>query len=133
MSPQTNNSTGWVGWLYFAGILMLIRSFFQAFLGIVALSSDNFYVVTEQNLAVFNFTAWGWVHLILAVVMLSAAFSVFAGGLWGRIVGVFVFSLSLLANLVFLPAYPIWSVTVIVIDALILYALVVHGEETRKT
>lgn len=132
MAVQTNNTNGWVGWVYFAGILMLVRSFFQAFLGIVALSKDDFFVVTQDKLAVFNFTAWGWVHLVLAVIMLTAAFSVFAGGLWGRIVGIFVYSLSLLANLIFLPAYPVWSIAIILMDSLIIYALVVHGDEARE-
>lgn len=132
MAVQTNNTNGWVGWVYFAGILMLVRSFFQAFLGIVALSKDDFFVVTQDKLAVFNFTAWGWVHLVLAVIMLTAAFSVFAGGLWGRVVGIFVYSLSLLANLIFLPAYPVWSIAIILMDSLIIYALVVHGDEARE-
>jgi hypothetical protein len=129
MSPRTSNSTGWVGWVYFAGILLLVKAFFQAFLGIVALTRDDFYVVAENQLAVFNFTAWGWLHLILAVVLLTAAFSLFVGGLWGRVIGTVVVSLSLLANLVFLPAYPIWGLAALVIDALILYAILVHGDE----
>jgi hypothetical protein len=132
MAVQTNNTTGWVGWIYFAGILMLVRSFFQAFLGIVALSKDDFFLVSQDKLAVFNFTAWGWVHLVLAAIMLTAAFSVFGGGVWGRVVGIFVYSMSLLINLIFLPAYPIWSIAIILMDSLIIYALVVHGDEVRE-
>lgn len=128
---RNGQPSGWVGWVYFAGILMLVRAFFQAFLGIVALTQSNFYLVTSQRLAVFNFTAWGWIHLVLGVVLLTAGFSIFAGHLWGRIVGSLVVALSLVTNLIFLPAYPVWSIIAVIIDGLILYALVVRGDEAR--
>lgn len=128
---QNGQPSGWVGWVYFAGILMLVRAFFQAFLGIVALTQSNFYVITPEKLAVYNFTAWGWVHLIVSVILFTAAFSVFVGGMWGRVVGSLMIGLSLVANLIFLPNYPIWSVIAIIIDVLILYALIVRGDEAR--
>lgn len=132
MSAKGVEPSGWVGWVYFGGILLLVKAFFQGFLGVVALSKDDFYVVTKDTLAVFDYTAWGWVHIILSIFLLTAAFSVFAGGMWGRVFGSLVIALSLVANLVFLPAYPIWSIAAIVIDALILYALVVHGDEVKE-
>ncbi len=126
-----NQSTGWVGWVYFAGILLVVRAFFQAFMGIVALMKPSFYVVTPQTLSVFNFTAWGWVHLILAVIFLTAGFSLFHGGMFGRVVGIIVAALGLVANLAFLPAYPVWSIAALIIDVVILFALVVHGNEAE--
>lgn len=126
-----NNTTGWVGWVYFAGILMVVRAIFQGFMGLVALTNSNFYVVTSKSLTVLNFTAWGWIHLIMAVVLLTAGFSLFHGGLWGRIVGIIVTALMLASNLIFLPAYPIWCVVAAVVDVVILYALLVHGDEAR--
>lgn len=126
-----NNTTGWVGWIYFAGIILIVRAIFQAFFGIVALSKDSFYVVTQHQLAVFNFQAWGWVHIALAVILLTAGFSLFSGGFWGRIVACFAAALSLVANLIFLPAYPIWSIAAILLDVLVLYAILVHGDEAK--
>lgn len=128
---RDSQPSGWVGWVYFAGILMLVRAFFQAFLGIVALTQNDFYLVTSDKIAVFNFTAWGWVHLAASVVLLTAAFSVFQGGMWGRVVGSLMTGLALVANLIFLPAYPIWALIAIVIDVLIIYALVVRGDEAK--
>jgi hypothetical protein len=110
---------------------MLVKAFFQAFLGIISLSKEEFFSVSENSLAVFNFTAWGWGHLILSVILLTAGFSVLSGHLWGRVVGVIVFSISLLVNMVFLPAYPIWLAGAVIIDAVILYALVVHGGKAK--
>lgn len=126
-----NNTTGWVGWIYFAGIILIVRSIFQGFFGVVALSKDDFYVVTQKQLAVFDFTAWGWVHIALAIILLTAGFSLFSGGMWGRIVACFAASLSLIANLIFLPAYPIWGIAAILLDVLVLYAILVHGDEAR--
>ncbi len=131
MAVDVKQSTGWAGWVYFAGILMIIRAFFQGFSGVVALTKPTTYVVTEEKLAVFNFTAWGWIHIVIGILLLSAGFSVLAGGMWGRIVGVIMTTLAVIANLAFLPAYPIWSAIAIVIDVLILYALIVHAGELR--
>lgn len=129
---KSDGPSGWTGWVYFGGILMLVGAFFQGLLGVVALSKPDFYVVTSERLAVFNYTAWGWGHILLSVLLLTAAFSVFAGGAWGRIFGSLIAGLSILANLVFLPAYPIWSTAAIVIGSLVLYALVIHGGEVKE-
>jgi hypothetical protein len=129
MPTPIKQPTGWVGWVYFAGILLIVRAFFEAFQGIISLTHNTFYVVTAQQLAVFNFTAWGWGQILLAMVMLFAGFSVLSGHMFGRIVAVIVATVSLMANLAFLPAYPVWSVAAIAIDVLILYAVVVHGSE----
>ncbi len=130
--PNNNNVTGWVGWVYFAGMLMMVRAFFQALLGIVSLMDNDFFLVTPNHLAIFNFTAWGWVHLTAAVLLFTAGLSLFHGGMWGRVVGAIVTALALAANLAFLPAYPIWALAAIVIDVLVLYALFVHGNEARE-
>ena len=129
MATPNNQPTGWVGWVYFAGILLLVRSVFQAFMGVVALTHSSFYVVTSKTLAVYNFTTWGWIHLLLAVLFLTAGFSVLSGHMFGRVVAVAVAALSIVANLIFLPAYPVWAVAALVVDAMVLYALVVHGNE----
>jgi len=129
MSPRTNNTSGWVGWVYFAGIMLLIAAVFQGLFGVVALAKHTFYVVTPNTLAVYNYTAWGWAHIILAIILMTAGFSLLHGGIWGRVIAVIAAALSLLANLVFLPAYPIWVTAAVVIDALVLYAVLVHGGE----
>ncbi len=133
MSPRTTNTTGWVGWVYFAGILMIVRALFQGIFGVVALTKNTFYLVTSHQLAIFNYTAWGWIHFALFAVLLTGGFSVLSGRMWGRVVGSIMAGLSLFANLVFLPAYPVWSIAAIVIDVLVLYALIVHGAEASVT
>ena len=127
-----NGTTGWVGWVYFAGILMVIMGIFQAIAGLTALLNGNFYVVTQEHLVALSYTQWGWIHLILGGVVMAAGSAVMNGRLWGRIIGVLLASLSALANFAFISAYPIWSVLIIVMDILIIYALVVHGSEAAE-
>ena len=128
---QNNQPSGWVGWVYFAGILMFISGLFQVFLGIMALVNNTVYVVTEKSLTAFNFTAWGWIHIILGVVLVTAAASVFSGRWWGRLVGSVIAGLAILENLIFLPAYPIWGIAAIALSATVMYALLVKGDEAR--
>jgi len=121
--------TGWVGWVYFAGFMMLMAGIFQSIAGLVALFRNESYVVTSNNLFVLDYTQWGWVHLLIGVLLLLAAFSLFNGNMWGRILGVVLATLSAVANFAFLNAYPLWSLVVIAIDVFIIYALLVHGNE----
>jgi hypothetical protein len=127
-----NDTTGWVGWVYFAGILMIILGIFQAIAGLTALLNGEFFLVTKEHLVTFDYTQWGWIHLILGGVIMAAGSAVMNGRLWGRIVGVLLASFSALANFAFISAYPIWSVLLIVMDILIIYALVVHGGEATE-
>lgn len=120
------------GWVYFASVMMFLAGFLHAVEGLVALFKHSFFVVTPNALIAFNYTAWGWIHIVLGIILLSAAASVLTGGLWGRAVGVIAAVLSIVASMAFLSAYPIWSVLVIVVDVLIIHALVVRAEELRK-
>ncbi len=123
--------TGWVGWIYFAGFMMLITGILQMIAGLAALLNDKFYVVGQENLLVFDYTTWGWIHLLVGLVVMLAGTAVISGHAWGRIVAVLLAIFSIIANFVFIDAYPIWSIIVIVVDILIIYALTVHGSETE--
>lgn len=121
--------TGWVGWVYFASAMLLLVGGMQAIAGLVALFKDDYYLVTQNSLLAFDYSAWGWVHLVLGALLVAAGLAIMAGKMWGRVVGVFVAILSALANLAFLSAYPLWSIMAITIDVLVIYALTLHGEE----
>jgi hypothetical protein len=122
----------WVGWIGFAGVLMVILGAVHAFQGLVGIFKDEYFLVSSNGLALkLDFTAWGWVHLILGVVILVAGLCVMAGQMWARIVGVIVAAVSLLANVAFLAAYPLWSLIMIALDIVIIMALTVHGSEIK--
>ena len=76
----------------------------------------------------FDVTAWGWIHLLLGVLVAVAGWAVFSGKLWGRMVGIVLASLSLIANFVFLPHYPLWSIIVIALDVAVIAALCHYDE-----
>lgn len=123
-------TTGWVGWLAFAGVIMLILGVFHAMAGLVAIFKDEYFLVTNKDLVVtVDYTAWGWVHLGLGVLVVLAAVSLFSGHMFGRVIGVLFAVASAIVNLAFLAAYPVWSVTMIAMAVLVIYAIVVHGRE----
>lgn len=124
--------TGWVGWVVFAAIGMMLLGCFQAMMGLVGIFNTDFYLVTADNLAIpVNYTAWGWFHLIMGVVVFLAGIAVLSGKTWGRVVGIALASLQALVNFAWFPAYPLWSAVVIIVDVLVIYALAVHGGEMK--
>lgn len=132
-SNKRHEPTAWVGLIVFGGVMMLMMGGFQIIEGIVALLRDEYYLVTRNGLLLtFDFTTWGWVHLIIGLFAVAAAFGVFVGQMWGRVVGILIAVLSALVNIAFLSAYPIWSTIVIAVDVLVIYALTVHGAETKR-
>jgi hypothetical protein len=124
--------TGWTGWIAFASVMMILLGTFQAIQGLVAIFDDGYYGVTSSGLVVnVDYTAWGWTHLLLGVLIVLSGIGVMAGNMAARIVGVLLAGLSAIANLLFIEAYPIWSIIVITVDVLVIFALTVHGRELK--
>ena len=125
--------TGWTGWIAFAATMMILLGTFQAIQGFVAIFDDGYYGVTESGLVVnVDYTVWGWTHLLLGVLIVIAGIGVLAGNLAARTVAVLLAGLSAIANMLFIEAYPIWSIIVITVDVLVIYALTVHGREMKR-
>lgn len=133
MAVQNNNTvTGWTGWVYFAGLLMVLRGVSGVFLGLTALLNKQYLLVNGPNtivLATANAQTWGWIHLALSVLVLAAGFSVMQGSRWARVLAVVFASMAFLANLAFIAVFPVWAIVAMVVDVLVIYALVVHGNE----
>jgi len=124
--------TGWVGWVLFAGIMLFMVGAFQIIAGLVALFNDKYYLVSSSKLVLeMDYTAWGWVHLGLGALAILAGMGCIAGKTWARVVGIGFAFLSALSNIGFLGAYPVWSVIMITVDVLVIYALAVHGREVK--
>lgn len=125
-APEGGRGTGWV---VFAGCMMVMIGTFQGIAGLTALFNDEFFLVGDNGLVLsLDYTMWGWIHLILGVVIALAGVAAMSGRVWGRAVGIALALLSAISNLFFLPAYPIWSTMIIVIDVLVIHALAVHSE-----
>jgi len=129
-NDSTTESTAWTGWILFAGLMMIMMGLFQAIEGLTALFRDTYYVVASSGLVVsVNYTAWGWTHLAIGVLAALAGLALMAGQMWGRFVGVALALVSATVNLAFVAAAPVWSVVVIAIDVVVIYAICVHGGE----
>lgn len=119
------------GWKSFAGVILVVVGFFNAIDGLVALFNANRLsgvTAGSANLPVTtNLQAWGWLVLIIGVVLIFAGFGVFTGALWARTVAIFAVSFNLVVQFTYSAHYPLWSLMVITIDVLLLYGLVVHG------
>jgi hypothetical protein len=124
--------SAWVGWIAFAGVTMVVLGALHAFEGLVALFKDEYFVVTDNGLAVtLDYTAWGWTHLVVGAVVVVAGLCVMAGQMWARVVGVLLAVLSIFANVAFLAAYPLWSLVMIALAIVVIMALTVHGSEIK--
>jgi hypothetical protein len=131
-SRPTSAPSGWVGWISFAGIMMIIIGAFHAMQGLVAVFNSDYYLVTKNGLTVhLDYTAWGWTHIIGGVVIVAAGLGLMAGQTWARVVGVILAGLSALLNFAFIASYPFWSTIVIAMDVFVIMALTVHGKEIK--
>jgi len=119
-----------VGWVIFAAVMMVMIGSLHLIEGLVAIFKDQYYIVGDKGLVVtVDYTAWGWVHLIGGAIVVAAGVALFAGRTWARVVAVAVASLSILLNFGFTAAYPVWSILLIAMDVLVIYAVCVHGRE----
>lgn len=124
--------TGWVGWIYFAAFMVLLAGIFQLISGFAAVLSPDFYKVQNGSLVVFDLTTWGWIHMLLGIALLCVGTALFSGKTWARVVAVILAMLNLLAQFAFISEYPLWSIIIIVVDVLVIYALTVHGREVAE-
>jgi hypothetical protein len=122
-------SDGW-GLVVFAGVLMILLGSFHTLEGLTAILKDQFFVFTPNNYLIsVDVTSWGWIHLIGGVVVAVAGFFVFSGALWARAVGIVLAGLSAIANFLFIPYYPFWSLLMVALDVFVIWALARHGRE----
>jgi hypothetical protein len=120
--------SGWVvGGVTFAGTMLILIGLFQAIDGLVAIANDDFFVVTQNYTFDLDTTAWGWIHLLLGIVMVLAGWSIFAGKTWAAVVGLTLAMLSAVANFFFIPYYPFWSLIMIALDCWVIWALTRPG------
>ncbi|MFC4694224.1 MULTISPECIES: DUF7144 family membrane protein [Geodermatophilus] len=125
--------SGWAGWVVFAGVMLVMLGTFQVIQGLIAVFDDGFYLVTQSGLAVnVDYDVWGWTHMVIGVVGVATGLGLLAGNTAARVVGVCIAFLSALVNLAFIAAYPVWSVLMITIDVIVIYAITVHGRELRS-
>ncbi len=122
-------SGGAVGLIVFAAIMMIMIGVFHAIAGLAALVDDTFYVATPNYLLEFDVTTWGWIHLIVGIIVALAGVALLSGQTWARAVGITLAFVSAVANFAFIPYYPVWSLLIIALNVFVIWALAAHGRE----
>jgi uncharacterized membrane protein (DUF2068 family) len=122
-------SGAWAGWVLFAALLIVLAGVFNTVQGLVALLNDDYYLVTEDKLLVLDITAWGWVMLVFGVLQMVAGVALNRGVNWARFVAIGVTALHMIAQLTFSSAHPIWSVMMIALDIIVIFALTARWDE----
>jgi hypothetical protein len=116
-----------VGGVVFAGVMMIIIGAFQSIAGLAAIIEDDLFVIGKEYIFELDTTAWGWVHLILGVVILLAGFALFGGKVWAGTFAIILAALSAIANFFYIPHYPFWAILIIALDVWVIWALTRPG------
>ena len=128
------NSRSMAGWIGFAGILMLVVGSIDFFQGLIAVFEDEYFVVTGSGFLVLDLTGWGWFMMIWGVLLVLAGLGLLSAQSWARWFAIVVVSLNFIAQLGFLgnSQYPLWSLTVMALNIIVLYALTARWSESRE-
>jgi hypothetical protein len=120
--------SGWaVSGAAFAATVMVMIGAFQIVSGLVAIFDDRFFAVTENYVFAFDVTTWGWIHLILGILLAVTGVALFAQQSWAGIVAIILAVLSAVANFFFIPYYPFWALIVIALDVWVIWSLTRPG------
>ena len=128
-------SETWAGWIRLGAILLLIISALDFFQGLIAIIRDDYYVLSPNQIVVFDLTTWGWITLLWSIVLAVIGFALLAAATWARWAAIVVVSLNFIVQLGFVGSaqYPLWALTVIALNIVFLYALSVRWGDASET
>ena len=120
------------GWTAFAGVVMIVIGFLDGLYGLAALLNDT--VITGagggQGVIIWDFTTWGWVHLIIGAILILTALGLFAAASWARVLAIIICVIGAIAQIGLITAFPLWSILLIVLYVLVIWNLTVYGLTT---
>jgi hypothetical protein len=125
-------TTRWTGWIGFAGCLMIIIGGIDFFEGLIAIIRGEYYAVGPNQIIVFDTTTWGWITMLWGIIILLAGFGLLSRATWARWFAIVVGTVTFFEQLGFVgsSAYPLWALTVLLLTFFVLYALIVHWDES---
>lgn len=127
-APGDREVSGWaLGGVTFAACVLTIVGVFQVIAGLAAIIDDEFFVVARNYTYDVDTSGWGWIHLLLGVLLVVTGFGLFGRAAWAGITAIFLASLSAVANFFFIPYYPAWAILVIALDVWVLWSLTRPG------
>ena len=129
-TTRTREASGWaIGWIFFAAFMMIMIGTFHLIAGMAGIFEDEFYTVTPNYIFEFDTTTWGWIHVILGVIVLFSGIYLFTGAVLARIVGVIMAIVSAIVGFAWLPFYPVWGIVIVAIAISVIWALTAHGRD----
>ncbi len=127
-APGDREVSGWaLGGVTFAACVLTIVGVFQVIAGLAAIIDDEFFVVARNYTYDVDTSGWGWIHLLLGVLLVITGFGLFGRAAWAGITAIFLASLSAVANFFFIPYYPAWAILVIALDVWVIWSLTRPG------
>jgi uncharacterized membrane protein len=129
-TPDTTRATrGPTGWVIFAGAVMVIIGFLNFFYGLAAVLNDEVVVVGGHGAIIADLTTWGWVTLILGIILVLTGFGMFVGSEAARVAGIVIVAINAIEQVWIFPAAPLWAFIVILLDVVIIYNLTARWSE----
>ena len=117
------------GFTVFAASMLILVGVWNVLEGLAAIIKKEFFVVTANYLFKFDVTAWGWINLVLGILLILAGGGIFAGAVWARTVGIIVAGLAAIASFMWLPYFPVWAILIIAVCVLSIWALTARGSD----
>jgi hypothetical protein len=132
-ATRTSTRTAVSGWTAFAAALMIFGGAMAILEGVSAILKDNVFVATNNYTFQFSLTSWGWVHMVLGVVILLAGLALFSGAMWARVTGIALAGIAMVANFLWAPYYPFWALALITVNGFIIWALCTGNRDTARS
>jgi hypothetical protein len=134
---MSNERSGFAAGLsVFAGVMLLLAGSFQMLAGLAAIFKGDAHIYAQTSDTTYylhlSTGGWGWLHLLIGLVVFLAGLGIFAGQVWARTVGVIIAAVSAVANFAFIPIAPFWAIVIIVIDIFVIWALTAHGRDITE-
>jgi len=123
MSPSNSENAWAEGIGIFAGAALLVVGIFQFLEGVAAAAKDDVFVTTPNYVFNFDLTTWGWIHIVVGIIVAIVGGAILAGQSWALFAGVVLAMISALMNFVWLPYYPAWAILIIAFDIAVIWAL----------
>jgi hypothetical protein len=129
------SDTAWAGWVFFAGLLMIVIGLLDFFQGLIALIRKSYYNLPSDSVVVVNMTTWGWVLLLGGILIALAGWGLLQGRGWARWFTIVLVVLNILAQLGFAGShdFTLWGLLVLTLNILVLYALTARWAGVKET
>jgi hypothetical protein len=132
-TPDSNlDANPWAAGLsVFAAVMLMSVGALQFLQGLAAIINDEQFVIARGYAFKIDVSAWGWIHMLLGIIVAVVGYFILTGAPWARGAGIAIAALSLLANFLFIPYYPLWSLVLIALDVAVMWALAVYSPLRR--